>query len=91
MVVIIEILQHASKKNQLFKMDKSQQHTLIKFLKNICTIEEDEQQSLVNNNVEPIITDTDGSPTTIDLEDGISIEEINKESNTQDKRHKMNS
>ena len=91
MVVIIEILQHASKKNQLFKMDKSQQHTLIKFLKNICTIEEDEQQSLVNNNVEPIITDTDSSPTTIDLEDGISIEEINKESNNQDKRHKMNS
>ena len=72
-------------------MDKSQQHTLMKFLKNICTIEEDKQQSLVNNNVEPIITDTDISPTTIDLEDGISIEEINKESNTQDKRHKMNS
>ena len=72
-------------------MDKSQQHTLMKFLKNICTIEEDEQQSLVNNNVEPIITDTDISPTTIDLEDGISIEEINKESNTEDRRHKINS
>ena len=72
-------------------MDKSQQHTLMKFLKNICTIEEDKQQSLVNNNVEPIITDTDISPTTIDLEDGISIEEINKESNTEDRRHKMNS
>ena len=72
-------------------MDKSQQHTLMKFLKNICTIEEDEQQSLVNNNVEPIITDTDISPTTIDLEDVISIEEINKESNTEDRRHKTNS
>lgn len=64
----------------------------MKFLKNVHTVEEeDKSQSSVKNNVEPIITDTDISPTTTDLEDGISIEEINKESNTEDRRHKINS
>lgn len=64
----------------------------MKFLKNVHTVEEEDKlQSSVKNNVEPIITDTDTFPPTIDVEDENSIEEINKESNTQDKRHKMNS
>lgn len=61
----------------------------MKFQKNICTVEEnDGLQSSVSNNVEPIATDADTSPPTIDLEDGISIEEINEESNAEDKNNK---
>ena len=45
-------------------------------------------QYSVSNNVEPIATDADNSPPTIDLEDGISIEEINEESNAEDKNNK---
>ena len=62
-------------KRTAFKTDKRQQHTLMKFLKNVCTVEEEDESV---NNVEPIITDTDTSPPTIDLEDEISIEEINE-------------
>ena len=61
----------------------------MKFLKNIQTIEEeDESQSSVNNNIQPIITDTDTFHPTIDLEDEIYIEEINEESNAEDKNNK---
>ena len=69
-----------------FKIDKRQQHTLMKFLKNVRSVEEeDESQYSVNNNIESIITDTETSPPTIDLEDKISIEEINsKEVSTGD-------
>ena len=53
----------------------------MKFLKNICMVEEDGPQSSVNNNVESIVTDTGTSPPTIELEDKISVEEINEKSN----------
>lgn len=61
----------------------------MKFLKNVHTVEEeDKSQSSVKNNVEPIITDTDTFPPTIDVEDENSIEKINKESNAKDKSNK---
>ena len=58
----------------------------MKFLKNVRTVEEeDELQSSVNNNIESIITDTETSPPTIDLGYENSIEEINnKEDSTGD-------
>ena len=58
----------------------------MKFLKKVLTVEEeDESESLVNNIIESIITYTETSPPTIDLEDQTSIEEINnKEDSTGD-------
>ena len=46
-------------KRTAFKTDKRQQHTLMKFLENICIVEEeDDLQSSVNNiepNIEPLL------------------------------------
>ena len=64
-IVIIKILLCTNQK-EVFKTDKRQQHTLMKFLKNVCTFEEEDES--VNNNVEPIITDTDTSSATTVIE-----------------------
>ena len=71
-------------KRTAFKTDKRQQHTLMKFLENICIVEEDDLQSSVNNNIEPNIE----PPPTIDLDDEISIEETIKESTVEGKKNK---
>lgn len=72
-VTIIESQQKLSylKSNRTaFKTDKREQHTLMKSLKNVSTVEEEDESA---NNVELVITDTDTSPPTIVIEVCIEV------------------